>query len=70
MCIAPDEYVEARVFDRLLGRGVSRVRAEAVARKVRRRYAAVRLERLQRLRESAQRARELDEEIWKSSKRP
>ncbi len=38
MCISPDAYVAARVFDRLIRRGVDEKRAEAVAKKVARRY--------------------------------
>ncbi len=38
MCISSDAYIAARVLQRLLDRGVSRSRAEAVARKVARRY--------------------------------
>lgn len=42
MCISPDAYVEARVYDRLVSKGVDPPRAAAVARKVRRAYAAQR----------------------------
>lgn len=38
MCISPDAYIAAKVTQRLLDRGVSRASAEAVGRKVARRY--------------------------------
>lgn len=38
MCISSDAYVASRVFQRLVARGVDAKRAEAVARKVARRY--------------------------------
>lgn len=38
MCISPDAYVAARVTERLLRRGVDPAKAEAVGRKVARRY--------------------------------
>lgn len=38
MCISSDVYVATRVYDRLVARGVSPARAEAVAAKVARRY--------------------------------
>lgn len=39
MCISPDAYLAARVFERLHSAGVSEAKAEAVARKVARRAA-------------------------------
>lgn len=42
MCLSPDSYVEAKVYDRLVTRGVTPRRARAVARKVRLAYAAKR----------------------------
>lgn len=38
MCISPDAFVAARVTSRLLARGVDPTRAEAVGKKVARRY--------------------------------
>lgn len=63
MCPDPGSYVEARVLDRLLRRGVRRSRAEAVARKVRRHYEHNRVERLQMAADALRRARELDDEL-------
>ncbi len=40
MCLSPDAYVEAIVFERLVKKGVKPRRAAGVARKVRRQYAA------------------------------
>ena len=69
VCPSPDAYVEARVLQRLLDRGVKRARAEAVARKVRRKYAVVRSLRLASLEESAERARESDLRVLQEAAR-
>lgn len=42
MCLSPDAYVAARVYERLVARGVSPSRAAGVARKVQSRYSASR----------------------------
>jgi len=39
VCLSPEAYVEARIYDRLVQRGVKPWRARGVARKVRGRYA-------------------------------
>ena len=56
MCLPPDAYVYARVYERLASRGVGEAAARGVAMKVARRYAL-------RRRESTERARTLDGEL-------
>jgi len=63
VCLDPGAFVEARVLQRLLDRGVRRRRAEAVARKVRRSYDRKRSTRLLQAADGLRRAAELDDEI-------
>jgi hypothetical protein len=48
MCLSPDAYVAAVVYERLRSRGVDDARARGVARKVARAYASRRREALSR----------------------
>lgn len=63
VCSDPGAYVEARVLQRLIDRGVPIRRAEHVARKVRKRYDHKRYETLLRSAESSARARALTDEL-------
>ena len=69
MCISPDAYTAARVYERLTAAGVRPERALAVSKKVARRYAAKRFAHRERLEDSLARARELDRAIIRSGRR-
>lgn len=53
MCLPPENYVELRVYERLVDRGVKPERALGVARKVKARYRERREARLSKYRKEA-----------------